>query len=85
MQEKIEALFRKFYEGTEKDKAEVAKYLQTPEGKPLMYSAEFVRVGLNWADKLGIKKMTDAEDEAYDAALEDEPEICPHCWQEMES
>jgi hypothetical protein len=84
MKEKIEALFKKFYEGTEQDKAEVAEHLQTLEGKLLMYSAEFVRVSLNWADKLGIKKMTDEEAEAYDAALE-EPEICPHCGQEMEN
>ena len=62
----------------------MAEHLQTLEGKLLMYSAEFVRVSLNWADKLGIKKMTDEEAEAYDAALE-EPEICPHCGQEMEN
>jgi hypothetical protein len=84
MKEKIEALFKKFYEGTEQDKAEVAKYLQSPEGMFLMYSAEFVRASLNWAEALGIPTMTDEEAKAYDAALE-EPEICPHCGQEMEN
>jgi hypothetical protein len=84
MREQIEALFKKFCEGTEQDKVEVAEALRKPENFDMMRSAEFVQVAISWAERMGIKKMTDEEAEAYDAALE-EPEICPHCGQEMES
>lgn len=83
MREEIEALFKKFCEGTAQDKAEVADYIRTPENFAMMRSAEFVDVAVSWADRLGIKKMTDEEAEAYD--LELVVEICPHCGQEMES
>jgi len=84
MREQIEALFKKFCEGTEQDKVEVAEALRKPENFDMMRSAEFVQVAVSWAERMGIKKMTDEEAEAYDAALE-EPEICPHCGQEMEN
>jgi hypothetical protein len=84
MREQIEALFKKFCEGTEQDKVEVAEALRKPENFDMMRSAEFVQVAISWAERMGIKKMTDEEAEAYDAALE-EPEICPHCGQEMEN
>jgi len=83
-EEKINALFQKYCEGTEQDKAEVAAILRKPESVRLMCSDTFLRVAKRWAETVGIPKMTDAEAEAYDAALE-EPEICPHCGQEMES
>jgi len=84
MREEIEALFKKFCEGTEQDKAEVAEALRKPENFDMVWSKEFTEIAVSWADRLGIKKMTDEEAEAYDAALE-EPEICPHCGQEMEN
>jgi len=84
MREQIEALFKKRFEGTEEDEAEVVAFLRKPESQHLLASKEFTEVAISWAERLGIKKMTDEEAEAYDAALE-EPEICPHCGQEMES
>lgn len=82
MREEIEALFTKFCEGTEQDKTEVAEALRKPENFEMMRSVEFVDVAQKWAERLGIKKMTDEEAEAYD--LELVVEICPHCGQEME-
>lgn len=83
MKEEIEALFKKFCEGTAQDKAEVADYIRTPENFTMMRSAAFVDVAVSWAERLGIKKMTDEEVEAYD--LELVVEICPCCGQEMEN
>jgi hypothetical protein len=79
----IEALFKKFCEGTEQDKAEVAEYIRKSENFAMMRSAEFVQVAVSWAERLGIKKLTDEEAEAYD--LELVVEICPCCGQEMEN
>jgi len=84
MREQIEALFKKFFEGTAEDEAEVAAILRKPENFDMVSSKEFTEVAISWAERMGIKKMTDEEAEAYDAALE-EPEICPHCGQEMEN
>ncbi len=83
MEIEMEALFQKRFAGTEEDKAEVIALLRKPENQHLLTSADFVRVAVSWADRLGIPKMTDEETEAYD--LELVIEICPHCGQEMES
>ena len=80
MRDEIEALFKKFCEGTEQDKAEVIEALRKPENFEMMRSAAFVDVAQKWAERLGIKKLTAEEAEAYDAALE-QPEICPCCGQ----
>lgn len=81
----IEALFRKFCEGTEQDKAEVAEYIRKSENFAMMRSAAFVQVAQNWAERLGIKRMTAEEAEAYDAALDADNEICPCCGQQLEN
>jgi len=83
MREEIEALFKKRFEGTEEDEAEVVAFLRKPENFDMLASKEFTEVAISWAERLGIKKMTDEEAEAYDLKLV--VEICPHCGQEMES
>jgi len=83
-EQELDALFLKYCEGTEQDKDEVNAILRGPESAHLLYSDTFLRVAKRWAETLGIPTMTDEETEAYDAALE-EPEICPHCGQEMEN
>jgi len=81
----IEALFKKYWEGTDQDKAEVAEYIRKSENFAMMRSAEFVQVAQNWAERLGIKRMTDEEAEAYDAALDADTETCPCCGQQLEN
>jgi hypothetical protein len=82
-EEEIEALFKKFCEGTEHDKAEVAEGLRKPENFDMLTSANWLRVAASWAERMGMRKMTDEEAEAYDFELV--VEICPHCGQEMEN
>jgi len=81
-EQELNALFQKYCEGTEQDKAEVNAILRSPESAHLLYSDTFLRVAQRWAETLGIIKMADDEAEAYDAALE-KPETCPCCGQPL--
>jgi hypothetical protein len=73
-EQELTALFLKYCEGTEQDKAEVNAILRSPESAHLLYSDTFLRVAKRWAETLGTIKIAD-----------DEPGTCPCCGQEMEN
>lgn len=74
--QEMEELFRKRFDGTEAEKAEAIAFICEPANAPMFQTAVFVQTALRWADRMGITPPS--EDFDY------EPEICPHCGQEME-
>jgi len=73
----IDEIFNTFRNGTDQDKATLREFLW--KNLHLLSSPAFVQAAVANADLFIIPGMTPEEAEAYDAALEEAEDYCPHC------